>query len=744
MPSRPPTHRSIAGHSSVFRELLLLTLLSTLPLVLILLFSLQLGYRREQQAFADGLRTLNANTLARIGSFLAETNARIELLAQAPELDDPAEARRDAFLAAFGKLHPEFVNAMLLDRDGFVRAAAQFRGKFPPTSFAAFAPVAPSLRLDKPSVTHAVRGTVTKLWSAYLVHPLAEASGARRGTFLLPVNLGQLSPRLLDLRGPWHEQVLVLDAAGVVLMGSGNRDRAIGTVFPGFAALAAAADTEPLIHDLAGFEGERLSASVARIPGTQWLAAAVLPTRVVRDEPRRILLQNAAIAAAVLLTLIVLLRRQTRVIAGPIGELARVAREIAAGRRDIRATETGPREIAETARSFNAMLAAQHAAERDFRAIFEQAAAGVTLTTPQGRFINVNQKFADFTGYTRDELRQMAVPEITHPDDSPADAREIARVSAGETSVFDREKRYRRKDGTFVWGHLSVAGVRREDGQLTHMIGVVHDITAEKSAAQSIHEANAALEARVQERTAALQASNALLATANEELEAFTYSASHDLRSPLRNISGFLELLQHRAADRLDAEGQRYLATIRDETTRMDGLIKGLLEFSRFGRVELARKPTDLQSLATEAIGLLAAEVGDRRVEWRVALGARVLGDELLLRQVFVNLFSNAVKFSRDRDRATIGAGILPAGARSDLVTIFVRDNGVGFDPRYSSKLFGVFERLHRARDFQGIGIGLANVRRIVERHGGTVWAESRPAEGATFWFTLPAADAEG
>ncbi len=250
---------------------------------------------------------------------------------------------------------------------------------------------------------------------------------------------------------------------------------------------------------------------------------------------------------------------------------------------------------------------------------------------------------------------------------------------------------------------------------------------------------SAELEHRVEQRTAELNQANDRLQSSNQELEAFSYSVSHDLRAPLRNISGFADLLRRRSAGRLDVEGEHFLTTVSKEAIRLGQLIDSLLGFSRLGRAELQRRPLLLQSIAEQVRSELRPELEGRAVEWRLAELPEVSGDPTLLRQVLANLIGNALKFSRQRQPAVIELGQLPPKAdHPGEAVFFIRDNGVGFDPAYTAKLFGVFQRLHSAKDYEGTGIGLANVRRIISRHGGRVWAESVPGEGATFYFTLP------
>jgi signal transduction histidine kinase len=222
---------------------------------------------------------------------------------------------------------------------------------------------------------------------------------------------------------------------------------------------------------------------------------------------------------------------------------------------------------------------------------------------------------------------------------------------------------------------------------------------------------------------------------ANKELEAFAYSVSHDLRAPLRHIDGFMELLQKRTVGALDERAQHYMDTISDSAKRMGQLIDDLLAFSRMGRYEMSKMLVDLNELVQEIIQELAPEMQDRTIHWRIASLPTISGDRAMLRLVLVNLIANALKFTRPRPQADIEIGCLPdQGAE---IIVFVRDNGVGFDMAYADKLFGVFQRLHRADEFEGTGIGLATVRRIITRHGGRTWAEGQVNQGATFYFSL-------
>ena len=243
------------------------------------------------------------------------------------------------------------------------------------------------------------------------------------------------------------------------------------------------------------------------------------------------------------------------------------------------------------------------------------------------------------------------------------------------------------------------------------------------------------LEQRVASRTAQLE-------EANKELEAFAYSVSHDLRAPLRHIDGFIDLLQKRTKTSFDEKSQHYMEVIADSARKMGILIDDLLSFSRMGRNEMFTAQVDLGDLIREVIHEFESELAGRNVDWEIAEIPPVFGDRAMLRIVLTNLISNALKFTRSRQQVKIEIGY---GRKDDTeIIIFVRDNGIGFDMDYADKLFGVFQRLHRQEDFEGTGIGLANVRRIISRHGGRTWADGKLNAGATLYFSLPQIHVEG
>jgi light-regulated signal transduction histidine kinase (bacteriophytochrome) len=278
-----------------------------------------------------------------------------------------------------------------------------------------------------------------------------------------------------------------------------------------------------------------------------------------------------------------------------------------------------------------------------------------------------------------------------------------------------------------VFLEVSARPLKDNDGNLGGGVAVLRDITERKAAERQIQTLNQSLEGRVIERTAELK-------VANEELEAFTYSVSHDLRAPIRHISGFAKIVGEKFRSSLPAEAHEHLQLIVQAAQRMGQMVDEMLKLARLGRQALEVETTGLTSLTADVVALLAPEIEGRQVKWKIDDLPFVECDPILMRQVFQNLISNALKYSRPRFPAVIEIGQTEKDGEK---VIFVKDNGVGFDMKYSGKLFGVFQRMHLAEEFEGNGIGLATVERIIKKHGGRVWVEAEMDRGATFYFTL-------
>ncbi|MFH0881215.1 MAG: PAS domain S-box protein [Lentisphaerota bacterium] len=362
--------------------------------------------------------------------------------------------------------------------------------------------------------------------------------------------------------------------------------------------------------------------------------------------------------------------------------------------------------------------------EQLFRALFEQASDGIFFLDTAGKVLSVNESFARLHGYTVAEMLQLGLEGLDVEKTAHAPER-LRRIMAGETLTFEVEHVH--KDGRIF--PLEVTANLISVGSEQRIIAIHRDITERKQAEAGLRKLNEELDQRVLERTAELEATN-------KELDAFAYSVSHDLRAPLRHIDGFLELLQKKAGAALDDQSRHYMDAISGSARKMGLLIDDLLSFSRMGRHAMSFQQVDLGALVRDVIRELEPDAAGRHIEWRTGDLPAVGGDASMLRMVLGNLISNALKFTRPRQQARIEIGWL-TGQASEAV-IFVRDNGVGFDMTYVDKLFGVFQRLHRAEEFEGTGIGLANVRRIIARHGGRTWAEGKGDQGAIFYFSLP------
>jgi PAS domain S-box-containing protein len=524
----------------------------------------------------------------------------------------------------------------------------------------------------------------------------------------------------------------VLDGAGRVAASSGGP----AALPPGLAARDGTFTAD-------GRDGVERVWSLMPVPGTSTRIAYGIVGSVVYGASQAALRRDLALAALAALTAIaaafLLSDRATapiRRLAAEVGGDSRPAADIAAIEQGIRSRdatiEESQVELARHAAQLEELNAELRRREHDaaaLAAIVESSGDAIVAGDLHGTIVAWNDAAEELYGYTAEEAIGKNASMLAPPERRFEIQALLSQVLDGGRVERLQTERIT-KDGRRLHVALTVSPVHGPDGELTGASAITRDVTEHWLADQRIRQLNEELEERVRVRTAQLE-------EANRELEAFSYSVSHDLRAPLRAIDGFSRLVLEDHSAGLDADGARYLELVRRSTADMARLIDGLLALSRVDQQELDRRELDVEALVREVVASLAAEHDGRVAQIEVAPLPPANADPTLLRQVFANLLSNALKFTSGVTRPRIEVSATESAGQPVYV---VRDNGVGFDMRYADKLFAVFQRLHGRESFEGSGIGLALVSRIVTRHGGRIWAEGEPDAGAAFFFTLAAA----
>lgn len=583
-------------------------------------------------------------------------------------------------------------------------------------------------------------GKISGKASVYMGYPILDATGTVREVVYLALDAGWLHRELSRVSMPAEAVMTAVDREGTVLARSFASEQWVGQKLAAQPVVAAMLQQREGPCVLAGLDGVRRLYAFSRVgPGSEgWHLSVGIPVDVLQAGlPQRLWQDLTVVGIVALLALIAAWVLGRATVTQPVRILTDAADRISAGDLTARCATDLPGELGHLAREFNDMAMALQSrnAERDralealqesegrFQNAFENAPIGMALVAPDGRWLRVNRAVCELVGYPAEELLLKTFQDITHPEDLTTDLEYVRQVLDDKIRAYQMQKRYFHKDGHIVWAQLNVSLVRDSRGEPRYFISQIQDVTARVRAEEEIRQLNAELETRVVERTAELTA-------ANRELEAFAYSVSHDLRAPLRAIDGFSQMVVSECGDQLAASARANLEEVRKASQRMGTLIDDLLNLSRITRAEMKRQPVHLSQLAHDIVKQLRQQEPDRQVIVVIADGLTADGDPQLLRVALSNLLGNAWKFTRKASPARIEFG-QREGA------FFVRDNGAGFDMAYAHKLFGAFQRLHRYNEFEGTGIGLATVQRVVQRHGGRVWADGAIDRGATFYFTV-------
>jgi signal transduction histidine kinase len=763
---------------SIYGELALLVCVLVLPLIVLTAYLLYAQAQRELHEAEAVVRRLADSHAARAARFVADTRAVLQAVAWRPLVRAMDPTRCDPGLRDLLDLYPKAANFLVVNREGRILC-----GAIPP-------PRGRVLRISDEAVLREVLSTgsfalsrplvgrISGHWLIAAVQPVVGEDGAIAGTANMSVDLAAWN--LLELESDVPEGTVVsLVSGSVVIARTRDAEKWIGRDVSG---------SEIMQHVNAGSSGVMRALGVNeidriwgfhKVPRTNWTVLAGIPAEAVIgpvwQRTRQVALLVTLVLAAVIVVAIAFARRLTR----PVGMIIEALRLRAAGQAEVPVPVHGPREIATMARELNRSFERGARSQQLFAALSEVNETVVRVRDREELFRQVCRICVERMGFLVasvalvDAAQRCIVPRVyTGPGSSvlkdiifPLDAADplaatvtssavctkraaVANdVDADPAKAVARPIRARigsRSTASFplfqggeVIGALTVHAEAPDyfDAAMVELLTRMSDdisFALDKLAEQDkLGALTRELEERVRRRTAELEA-------ANLELEAFSYSVSHDLRAPVRHVDGFVRMLEKELAPP-SAKVAHYLGTISAAARRMGALIDDLLTLSRTARQGIELRQVDLGAMVRELIREFGPESGGRGVQWSIGELPAVMADASLLRIVMHNLLSNALKYSRARALARIA--VEARGVDAGSVEISVRDNGVGFDERFKEKLFGVFQRLHRDEEFEGTGIGLATARRIVHRHGHRIWASGEVGKGAVFTFTMTHAE---
>ena len=396
--------------------------------------------------------------------------------------------------------------------------------------------------------------------------------------------------------------------------------------------------------------------------------------------------------------------------------------------------------------------------EERFRKVFEEGPLGMAMANlDDGIFTGVNNAFCTMLGYTEKELKNLSFKDITHPNSLSVDKQAVKKMQQGRINLHQTEKQYLKKNGEVIWATRALTRIYDVENQTYYALAMIQDITERKLAEEEIRKLNEKLEQRVADRTAELsksqeallnlvedlneksdqlEHSSSLLEAKNKELETFTYSVSHDLKAPLRGIDGYSQILLKEYENKLDAEGKRFLRTIRESALQMNQLINDLLEYSRLERQALRPLAVNIKEIIETLVSIKTTDKNFNNYTLKVNIpNINIFTDKDGITLALRNIIENAFKFSQKSTHPKIEIGYKDIDKKH---VIFVKDNGIGFDMKFHDRIFQIFQRLQRSEDYEGTGVGLAMVTKAIERLKGKVWAKSSKGKGATFYIELP------
>ncbi len=714
---------------SIRTQLFTIVAAIVVPLAGMLIYSI---YADALHAITDArsaAHTLAAVTASDTARTLKANREALEVLAQRPLVRRVDARRCDPVLRDFRPLFPAAIDVAVFDRNGdLVCSAVRPRGE---TFSVAKTPwFSRDIKADRLIVGPPTWGVQSGRWLSVLAQPIHDDGGKVIGLLVLPFDLTIYIPNLSTAPLPPDTAVGILTANGAHVWSNAPLDTWIGKSVDPRSPLQALLGARGGEMEGAGPGSETLLYAIEPIPGAEWYAYVGIPGRVIYADVYASAIRNSLIGLLSLLAITGFVLTLSRRIQRPVQTLVSAIRAVREGREDARAQADGIREIAELAEEFNLMLDHLRASERRLRDIFESVDLLTVMIDVGGRLTFCNQKLLDLTGWRKDEAIGRNWFRTFRPPEQSEEhlARYLNGVATGDIALHYEGDLVSRGGQRFVifWSHTLM---RDPEGRITGVASIGQDITQRKRADAEIERLNQTLEQRVAERTAELD-------RANKELESFAYSVSHDLRGPARIMIGFSTILLEKSRDKLDPESIDYVNRIDAGARRMGRLIDDLLRLSRISRVEMRRSEFDLSQLSHDVAKSLFDAHPGHQVQLSIDPGMRVDGDPGLIRILLENVLGNAWKFTAYVAQPRIEAG---CERRDGTAVYFVRDNGAGFDMRFADKLFSPFQRLHREEEFEGTGIGLSIVGRIVAMHNGVAWAEGTPGQGATIHFTLAA-----